>query len=64
VSFQPGNLDPEKLTLALYERDRIICASRGGADRGGVRFAPHFYNSHAEIERSVAAVKRYLATGI
>jgi len=64
VSFRPGNLDPRKLTLALYESDRIVCATRGGADRGGLRYSPHFYNSHAEIERSVAAVKRYLATGL
>ena len=35
-----------------------------GADRGGVRFSPHFYNSHAEIERVVAALKRYLSTGL
>jgi selenocysteine lyase/cysteine desulfurase len=64
VSFQPGGLDPGKLLRALYEKDRIVCAPRGGPDRGGLRFAPHFYNSHAEVERSVAAVKRYLATGL
>jgi selenocysteine lyase/cysteine desulfurase len=64
VSFRPGGLDPDKLTLALYEKDRIICAKRTGADRGGLRFSPHFYNSHAEIDRAVAAVKRWLATGV
>jgi len=64
VSLLPGTLDPLKLTLALYEKDRIICATRAGADRGGVRFSPHFYNSHAEVERVVAALKRYLATGL
>ena len=64
VSLQPGTLDPLKLTLALYEKDRIVCATRAGADRGGVRFSPHFYNSHAEVERVVAALKRYLATGL
>ena len=53
-----------KLTHALYEKDRIVCATRAGADRGGVRFSPHFYNSHAEVERVVAALKRYLATGL
>jgi hypothetical protein len=26
--------------------------------------APHFYNSHAEVERVVAALKRYLTTGL
>ncbi len=64
VSFRPGRLDPDKLTLALYERDRIICAKRPGADRGGIRLSPHFYNSHAEVERALGAVKRYLATGV
>jgi selenocysteine lyase/cysteine desulfurase len=64
VSFQPGGLDPQKLMLALYEKDRIVCATRPGADRGGLRFSPHFYNSQAEAERAVGAVKRYLATGL
>jgi selenocysteine lyase/cysteine desulfurase len=64
VSFRPGGLDPDKLTLALYEKDRIVCAKRPGPDRGGIRLSPHFYNSHAEIERAVAAVKRYLASGV
>jgi selenocysteine lyase/cysteine desulfurase len=64
VSCRPGSLDPRKLTFALYERDRIVCATRGGADRGGIRFSPHLYNSHAEVERALAAVKRYLATGV
>jgi isopenicillin-N epimerase len=64
VSFQPGGLDPQKLMLALYEKDRIVCAIRPGPDRGGLRFSPHFYNSHAEVERAVGAVKRYLATGL
>jgi isopenicillin-N epimerase len=64
VSIRPGDLDPRKLTLALYEKDRIVCATRAGADRGGVRFSPHFYNSHAEVERVVDALRRYLATGL
>jgi selenocysteine lyase/cysteine desulfurase len=66
VSFQPGNLDVRKLTAALYEKDRIACATRGGpnADRGGLRMSPHFYNSHQEIDRAVAAIKRYMTKGI
>ncbi|HET7292516.1 MAG TPA: aminotransferase class V-fold PLP-dependent enzyme [Vicinamibacteria bacterium] len=64
VSFDPGGLDPDKLALALYEKDRIVCAKRPGADRGGIRLSPHFYNSHAEVERAVGAIKRYLATGV
>ena len=64
VSFQPGSLDPFKLAAALYEKDRIGCATRAPGDRGGIRFAPHFYNLPSEIERAVAAVKRCLATGV
>lgn len=64
VSFQPGNLDLRKLSAALYENDRIGCATRGGADRGGLRFSPHFYNLQSEVERAVGAVKKYMAQGV
>ncbi len=64
VSFRAGSLAPDRLVRALYERDRIVVAPRSGADRGGLRLSPHFYNSHAEVERAVAAVKRYVATGV
>jgi len=64
VSFQPGGLDPEKLALALYDSDRIVCAARTGADRPGLRFSPHFFNLHAEVERALAALRRTLARGL
>jgi isopenicillin-N epimerase len=64
VSLQPGTLDPGKLTQALFEKDGIICATRAGADRSGVRFSPHFYNSHAEVERAVAAIRRFMTSGV
>ena len=64
LSFQPGNLDTRKLSVALYQKDRMGCATRGGQDRPGIRFSPHFYNTHADVERTVAAVKRYVATGV
>jgi isopenicillin-N epimerase len=64
VSLQPGNLDVRKLAAALYQKDRIGCATRGGQDRPGLRFSPHFYNTHAEIERTIAAVKKYMAAGV
>jgi selenocysteine lyase/cysteine desulfurase len=64
VSFQPASLDIRRLNTALYEKDRIICATRGGADRGGLRFSPHFYNSMKEIERTIDAIGRYVKTGI
>ena len=64
VSFQPASLDIRRLNTALYEKDRIICATRGGADRGGLRFSPHFYNSMKEIERTIDAIGRYVKTGV
>ena len=63
VSFKPGDLDVRKLHQALYEQDRIACATRGGTDRGGIRFSPHFYNLQADIERSVAAIGKWMRRG-
>lgn len=64
VSFQPGSLDIRKLSAALYTKERIGCATRGGQDRPGIRFSPHFYNTHADVERAVAAIKKYMAAGV
>jgi isopenicillin-N epimerase len=64
VSFQPGGLDPQKLSAALYKKDSIACATRGGSDRGGLRFSPHLYNTMAEVDRVLAAVARYMKTGV
>jgi selenocysteine lyase/cysteine desulfurase len=60
----PGNLDLKKLSLALYQQERIAGATREGADRPGLRFSPHIYNSPSEVERAVAAVKRYMSAGV
>ena len=64
VSFLPGSLNPQTLTTALYEKDKIACATRGGADRGGLRFSPHLYNTTAEVERVLAALTRYVKSGV
>jgi selenocysteine lyase/cysteine desulfurase len=64
LSFQPGNLDIRKLSLALYQKDRIGCATRGGTDRPGIRLSPHFYNTMADVDRTVAAIKKYISTGV
>jgi selenocysteine lyase/cysteine desulfurase len=64
VAFRPGTLDPRRLATALYENDRIAGASRGGEDRPGIRLSPHLYNTMEEVERVVAAVKKYLGSGI
>jgi selenocysteine lyase/cysteine desulfurase len=64
LTFQPAGVDPRALATALYEKDRIACASRGGADRPGLRFSPHIYNTHADVEKVVAAVGRYVRNGL
>lgn len=64
VSFLPGSLNAQKLGQVLYEKDKIGTAGRGGADRGGLRASPHFYNSPAEVDRLVSAVGRYLKSGV
>ena len=64
VSFQPAALDVRKLHEALYRSDRIVCSTRPGADRGGLRFSPHFYNTHAEIDRALAAVAKHVRAGL
>lgn len=53
VVFQPGTLNPGALSTALYENHGVISAGRGQ----GVRLSPHFYNTMAEVERTVAAVR-------
>lgn len=64
VSFVPGTLQPGEVAAALYERDRIGITTRGGQDRPGLRVSPHFYNSPEEIDRLLAALGRYLKTGV
>ena len=64
VSFRPGSLDVAKLSAALYRNDRIGCATRAGADRPGIRFSPHVYNTMAEVDRAVAAIAKYMRQGV
>lgn len=64
VSFVPGALNAGALATALYEHDRIAIATRDGQDRPGLRVSPHFYNSPTEIDRLLAALGRYLKTGV
>ena len=64
ASFLPGTLDANKLATALYEKDKLAVATRGGQDRGGIRVSPHFYNSPAEVDRLLTALSRYLKSGV
>jgi selenocysteine lyase/cysteine desulfurase len=64
VSFVPGALDANKLATAMYERDKVAITTRGGKDRPGLRVSPHFYNSPAEVDRLLAALGKYLKSGV
>ena len=64
VVFQPGALDVRRLSTALTEKERIVVTARAGADRPGLRFSPHFYNTMEEIDRSLAVIKKYMASGV
>lgn len=63
VTFRPGALEPGRVIDAL-EAEGIVAASRGGSDRTGIRFSPHFYNGHEDVERGVAAIRRYVQRGL
>jgi selenocysteine lyase/cysteine desulfurase len=51
VTFDPRGADPASVTEGLAAQG-IVCAARGG----GIRVAPHGYNTAAEIDALVTAV--------
>jgi len=63
VVFQPGDLIPAHLAATLYQQDKIGCTARS-ADRPGLRISPHFYNLPEEIDRTVAAIRGYMKSGL
>ncbi|MHB1192036.1 MAG: aminotransferase class V-fold PLP-dependent enzyme [Longimicrobiales bacterium] len=63
ITCDPAGLDPAK-TLAALESEGIVAASRGGSDRPGIRFSPHFYNTPEDVERAAAAIRKYVRRGV
>ncbi|HSW27961.1 MAG TPA: aminotransferase class V-fold PLP-dependent enzyme [Longimicrobiales bacterium] len=63
LTFDPAGLDPAKV-LAALESEGIVAASRGGSDRPGIRFSPHFYNTPEDVERAAAAIRKYVSRGV
>jgi isopenicillin-N epimerase len=61
VTFLPGKADPPKLAAALYEKERIVTNARGAGIRGGIRLSPHFYVLQDEVDRTLAAIRKYMA---
>jgi isopenicillin-N epimerase len=64
VIFRPGTLDPRKLGAALAEKEKIVITTRGGTDRPGLRISPHFFNTMDEMDRTVGAIRKYMASGV
>jgi selenocysteine lyase/cysteine desulfurase len=62
VIFKPGSADPRKIGTALAENDKIVVTTRANAaDRPGLRISPHFFNTMDEMDRTVGAIKKYVA---
>ena len=64
VIFKPGALDPRSFATALNMKDGVVATVRAGQDRPGLRVSPHLYNTMDEMERLIAATKKYLASGV
>ncbi len=63
MTFKPATVDPRRLVTTLYEKEKIACAGSGGG-RPGVRFSPHIFNTLEEIDRTIAAVRKYVVNGL
>jgi selenocysteine lyase/cysteine desulfurase len=65
VIFKPAAIDPRRLGEALTTRERIVVTVRGAnGSNPGLRVAPHFYNTMEDVDRFVAAVAKYMRTGV
>jgi len=64
ITFKPAALDVRRLASALYERERVVVATSGGQARPGIRMSPHVYNTIDEMDRAVAAIKKYVVSGL
>ncbi len=54
VTFRRRDTDPAALYSFLNRRG-VVCALRGG----GIRFSPHFYTPHDQIEEAIDLVMKY-----
>ena len=61
IKFQTGRKKAAEVYQALYAKHRVAGALTEYGDAEGVRFSPHVYNSTADIDRAVDAVRKLLA---
>jgi isopenicillin-N epimerase len=64
ITFKPAALDVRRLATVLYERERVVVATAGGQGRLAIRMSPHVYNTIDEMDRAVAAIRKYVASGL
>jgi selenocysteine lyase/cysteine desulfurase len=64
VIFKPGALDPRRLGEALTKERMVVTVRGANGTNPGLRVAPHFYNTIEDVDRLVAAVGRYMKSGV
>jgi len=57
VKFKLRNVPTKRAYDALWQRHRIATSSTAAGESEGIRFSPHIYNSAAQIDAAVAAVR-------
>jgi len=57
VKFKLRKVPTKQAYDTLWERHRLAIAMTASGESEGLRFSPHIYNSHEQIDRAVAAVK-------
>jgi selenocysteine lyase/cysteine desulfurase len=57
VKFQLLNRDTKASYDRIWERHRVSMAITPMGDAEGLRLSPHIYNSEADLQRAIEAVK-------
>lgn len=57
VKFKLRNVPTRRAYDLLWERHRMATSSTVSGDSEGIRFSPHIYNSTAQIDAAIAAVR-------
>jgi len=57
VKFRLTNMPTAKVYAELWNRHRLATSSTPSGDSEGIRFSPHIYNTMAQIDQAVGAVK-------
>ena len=57
VKFKLRRVGTKEAYDRLWTRHRVACASTPSGESEGIRFSPHIYNSPAQVDAAVAAVR-------